>query len=68
MSSNIELSSYNKRVMDTLTLMLEHWLENNPDKNNFEIYIKNLNLTVEIKTNINDDLKFNTDIVTFKNK
>ena len=67
MSSNMELSPYNKRIMNTIILMLESWLENNPDKNNFEIYIKNLNLNVIINTYDNgDQLKFNDDIVTFK--
>lgn len=67
MSSNIELSPYNKRVMNTIILMLENWFENNPDKNKFEIYIKNLNLNIEINTYKNDNqLKFNDDIITFK--
>lgn len=67
MSSNIELSLYNKRIMNTIILMLENWFENNPDKNKFEIYIKNLDLNVEISTYANDgQLKFNNDIITFK--
>lgn len=67
MSSNIELSPYNKRIMNTIILMLENWLDNNPDKNKFEIYIKNLDLNVEINTYKNDNqLKFNDDIITFK--
>lgn len=67
MSSNIELSPYNKRIMNTIILMLENWFENNPDKNKFEIYIKNLDLNVEISTYANDSqLKFNSDIITFK--
>lgn len=67
MSSNIELSLYNKRIMNTIILMLENWFENNPDKNKFEIYIKNLDLNVEISTYKNDSqLKFNSDIITFK--
>lgn len=67
MSSNIELSPYNKRIMNTVILMLENWFENNPDKNKFEIYIKNLDLNVEINTYKNDgQLKFNDDIITFK--
>lgn len=67
MSSNIELSPYNKRIMDVITLMLENWFENNPDKKEFEIYIKNLNLNVQISTYKNDDqLKFSRDIITFK--
>lgn len=67
MSSNIELSPYNKRIMNTVILMLENWFENNPDKNKFEIYIKNLDLNVEISTYKNDgQLKFNDDIITFK--
>ena len=67
MSSNIELSLYNKRIMNTIILMLENWFENNPDKNKFEIYIKNLDLNVEISTYKNDgQLKFNSDIITFK--
>ena len=67
MSSNIELTPYNKRIMNTIILMLENWFENNPDKNKFEIYIKNLDLNVEISTYKNDNqLKFNDDIITFK--
>lgn len=67
MSSNIELTPYNKRIMNTIILMLENWFENNPDKNKFEIYIKNLDLNVEINTYRNDgQLKFNDDIITFK--
>lgn len=67
MSSNIELSLYNKRIMNTIILMLENWFENNPDKNKFEIYIKNLDLNVEISTYANDSqLKFNSDVITFK--
>lgn len=67
MSSNIELTPYNKRIMNTIILMLENWFENNPDKNKFEIYIKNLDLNVEINTYKNDgQLKFNDDIITFK--
>lgn len=69
MSSNIELTPYNKRIMNTMILMLESWLENNPDKSEFDIYIKNLDLNVEIKTTKkNDDLKFNDDIIIFKNQ
>ena len=53
--------------MNTIILMLENWFENNPDKNKFEIYIKNLDLNVEINTYANDgQLKFNSDIITFK--
>lgn len=67
MSSNIELTPYNKRIMNTIILMLENWFENNPDKNKFEIYIKNLDLNVEISTYKNDNqFKFNDDIITFK--
>ena len=55
--------------MNTIILMLESWLENNPDKSEFDIYIKNLDLNVEIKTTKkNDDLKFNDDIIIFKNQ
>ena len=69
MSSNIELTPHNKRIMNTMILMLESWLENNPDKSEFDIYIKNLDLNVEIKTTKkNDDLKFNDDIIIFKNQ
>ena len=67
MNSNLELTPYNKRVMNTIILMLENWLENNPDKNKFEIYIKSLNLNVEISTYKNDNqLRFVNDIITFK--
>ena len=69
MSSNIELTPHNKRIMNTMILMLESWLENNPDKSEFDIYIKNLDLNVEIKTTKkNDELKFNDDIIIFKNQ
>lgn len=69
MSSNIELTPYNKRIMNTMILMLESWLENNPDKSEFDIYIKNLDLNVEIKSvKKTDDLKFNDDIIIFKNQ
>lgn len=69
MSSNIELTPYNKRIVNTIILMLESWLENNPDKSEFDIYIKNLDLNVEIKTTKkNDYLKFNDDIIIFKSQ
>ena len=49
--------------------MLESLLKNNSIKSEFDIYIKNLDLNVEIKTTKkNDNLKFNDDIIIFKNQ
>ena len=66
MNANIELTPYNNRIINAMVLMLESWIENNPDKTNMEIYIKDLNVDVTIHTKPNtSEIKLKDNYITF---
>ena len=66
MNANIELTPYNNRIINAMVLMLESWIENNPDKTNMEIYIKDLNVDVTINTKPNtSEIKLKDNYITF---